>query len=241
MNYLLYLFGFAPSIIWLLFYLRKDSHPESNKMILKIFFFGMLGGFVAILLEKGFQGAHSLFTASPNVDSVLAIFLGGALIEEYAKYLAVRFGVFRNSALDEAPDLMLYMIISALGFAALENILVLSNFHPILTTAKAVEIMGLRFVSATILHALCSGTLGYFLAISFYKTKKRYWLFFLGLGISAILHGIYNFSIIKIDSLAKFIVPLFILIAVGFVVSLGFKRLKRLHNICLIKSKTNSF
>ena len=234
MNYLLYLFGFAPSIIWLLFYLRKDSHPESNKMILKIFFFGILGGFVAIFLEKGFEGAHSLLTASPNTNSILAIFLGGALIEEYAKYLAVRFGVFKNSAMDEAPDLMLYMVISALGFAALENILVLSNFHPILNTAKAVEIMGIRFVSATILHALCSGTLGYFLAMSFYKIKKRYWFFALGLGISAILHGIYNFSIMKIDNLAKFIVPLFVLIAVGLIISRGFKKLKKIKNICKI-------
>jgi RsiW-degrading membrane proteinase PrsW (M82 family) len=203
-------------------------------MILKIFFFGMLGGFVAILLEKGFQGAHSIFTASPNTDSILAIFLGGALIEEYAKYLAIRIGVFKNSALDEAPDLMLYMIISALGFAALENILVLSNFHPILSTAKVIEMMGIRFVSAPILHALCSGVLGYFLAMSFHHTKKRYWLFFLGLGISSVLHGMYNFSIIKIDSLAKFIVPLFILIAVGFIVSLGFKRLKRMKNTCKV-------
>ena len=171
MIYLLYLFGFLPSIIWLLFYLRKDAHPESNRMILRIFFFGVLAAFFAIFLEKGFQAI--------TANSLLIIFLGGAFIEEYLKYLVVRVGVFHNSEMDEPPDLLLYMIISALGFAALENILVLSNYHPILTTAKALEVMSWRFVSATFLHALCSGTLGYFLALSFSisnSEKKSFWL-----------------------------------------------------------------
>ena len=232
--YLLYLFGFLPSIVWLLFYLRKDSHPESNGMIIKIFFYGMLSALLAIILEKGFQQAHSLFTASPRADSILAIFLGGALIEEYAKYLAVRLGVFGNAELDEAPDLLIYMIISALGFAALENILVLSNYHPILTTAKALEVMTLRFVSATILHALCSATLGYFLALSFLNIKKRYYFFLIGLGITFILHGVYNWSIIKITGWQKFIVPLIILLTLAWFVSQAFKKLKRLKNTCLI-------
>ncbi len=46
MNYPIYIFfGLAPSFIWLLFFLRKDAHPESNPMILKIFFYGMLAAF----------------------------------------------------------------------------------------------------------------------------------------------------------------------------------------------------
>lgn len=235
MVYLLYLFGFLPSIIWLLFYLRKDVHPESNAMVLKIFFYGILAGFVAIFLEKSFQKVYNLFTASPVSGSVLAIFFGGALIEELVKYLAVWLGVFRNRELDEPPDLVLYMIIAALGFAALENILVLSNFHPILTPAKALEVMGWRFASATFLHALCSGAFGYFLALSLFYISKRKKYFFVGLGISVILHGLYNLSIIKIEGVNKFILPLVILIVLGFFVSFSFKKLKRLKSVCETK------
>ena len=228
MNYLLYLFGFLPSIIWLLFYLRKDSHPESNKMILKIFFFGMLAAFFAIFLEKG-------FTIFWDRGSLLAIFLGGALIEEYLKYLAVRIGVFGNSEMDEVFDVLLYMIIAALGFAALENILVLTNFHPFLTAGKALETMTWRFISATFLHALCSGLFGYFLALSLFHLKRRKWLFLVGLGIVTTLHGLYNFSIMRIEGLGKFILPIIILISLFILISLSIKKVKRLKSVCMIK------
>lgn len=226
MIYFLYLFGFLPSIIWLFFYLRKDAHPESNRMILKIFFFGMLAAFFAIFLEKGFQKIIS--------SSLLIIFLGGAFIEEYLKYLVVRWGVFRNSELDEPPDLLIYMIISALGFAALENILVLSNYHPILTPVKALEVMGWRFVSATFLHALCSGTLGYFLALSFFNVQQRKKLFLVGLATVTILHGLYNWSIMRMGGLEKFLLPLLILIVLSLLVSFWFKKLKKLPSVCKI-------
>jgi len=234
MTYLLYLFGFLPSIIWLIFYLRKDAHPESNKMILKIFFLGMLGAILAIFLEKGFQKASFLLTASPNVDSILVLFLGGALIEEYIKYLVVRVGVFGTSELDEPPDLLLYMIISALGFASLENILVLTNYHPILNVAKVLEVVTYRFVSATFLHALCSGILGYFLAVSLLYPKKRIKMFFIGLGAATFLHGLYNCSIMKVGGMLKFVLPLLILIGLSSFVSFEFRKLKRLKGICHI-------
>ena len=227
MLYLLYLCGFLPSFVWLLFYLRKDSHPESNKMVLKIFFSGMLIAFIAIFFEKG-------ATIFLEKGSILAIFLGGAFIEEYLKYLVVKIGVFKSSELDEVFDLLLYMIISALGFAALENILVLTNYHPYLTIGKALETMVYRFISATFLHALCSALFGYFLALSFFHFKKRKWLFLAGLGIATTLHGLYNFSIMKIEGLGKFILPIIILIGLFFFILSVIKKLKRLKSVCKV-------
>jgi len=193
-------------------------------MILKIFFFGVLAAFFAIFLEIGFEKMTANF--------LLVIFLGGALIEEYLKYLVVRFGVFRSSELDEPPDLVLYMIISALGFAALENILVLSNYHPILTPVKALEVMSWRFVSATFLHALCSGVLGYFLVLSFFHIKQRKKIFLAGLLLVTALHGLYNWSIMSVEGLGKFILPLIILMVLAWFVSFTFKKLKRLKSVC---------
>ena len=235
MKYLLYLFGFLPSIIWLLFYLRKDKHPESNKMVLKIFIFGMISGFVAICLERAFQQGQSVLSASFAASSIIAIFFGGALIEEIVKYGSVKIGTYKNPELDEPLDFILYMIISALGFAALENILVLSSYHPILTSAKAFQILSLRFVSATLLHALASGAFGYFLALSFFRQSRRKTYFLIGLGISVILHGIYNWSIMKIEGMNKFIIPLMILVGLGLFVSFGFRKLKKLKSVCIIK------
>lgn len=227
MTYLLYLLGFLPSIIWLLFYLRKDVHPESNQAILRIFFYGMIAAFAAIFLEIGFKKISS--------NLLLYIFIGGALIEESVKYLVVKFKVLKSSELDEPVDIMLYMIIAGLGFAALENILILINYHPFLELPKTLEIITLRFLTATFLHALCSGVVGYFLAISFFNIKKQKKLFLTGLGIAIILHGLYNLSIIKIDGWEKFILPIIILVGTASFVSISFKKLKRLKSICIIK------
>jgi len=196
-------------------------------MVLKIFFFGMLIAFFAIFFEKG-------ATIFLEKGSILAIFLGGAFIEEYLKYLVVKVGVFKSSELDEAFDLLLYMIISALGFAALENILVLTNYHPYLTATKALETMAWRSISATFLHALCSALLGYFLVLSFFHLKWRKLLFLAGLGIATTLHGFYNFSIMKIGGSLKFILPIIILIGLFFFILSVIKKSKRLKSVCKI-------
>ncbi|MDD5146738.1 MAG: PrsW family glutamic-type intramembrane protease, partial [Candidatus Pacebacteria bacterium] len=177
MHYLFYILGLAPSFIWLAFYLRKDKHPESNWMVATTFFLGMASALVILILELGVQeiinyfGAKIILVAKAYSASLtsawllansdwltllISVFFAGAVIEEYVKYRATRFWVAKNSELDEPLDIMLYMIIGALGFAAMENIMVLhnQNFHEALTAQNALVTIGWRFISATFLHAL---------------------------------------------------------------------------------------
>src|SRR3989338_7586170 len=121
MIYLIYLFfGLAPSIVWLLFFLRKDAHPESNRMVLRIFLYGVLIALPALFVEIGISQTFSKIPLSKSIIAILNIFLGVAFIEEFFKYLVVREKVLKDPELDEPIDLILYMIISALGFAAVE-------------------------------------------------------------------------------------------------------------------------
>jgi len=235
-TYLLYLiFGVLPSIVWLFFYLRKDVHPESNRMILKIFFYGMAAAIPAILLEMGIAEKIKEFNFSPFLFSTLNIFFGVALVEEFLKYLVVRGKVLKSSELDEPIDVMLYMIIAALGFAASENILILFNLGPIFLFGETLSLTVVRFLGATFLHALCSGLLGYFLALSFFETKKQGRFLILGLGITALLHGLYNFSILIIEGSLSFFIPIIILIELAIFLTYGFQRLKKLKSVCKIK------
>jgi len=224
MIYILYLFGFLPSIIWLLFYLRKDIHPESNEQILKVFFYGIIVGFCAIVIEI-------MFKEILTPKSVLYIFIGGAFVEEYLKYLVIKFEILKNPELDEPFDIMLYMIISALGFAALENILILCQYHPFLELLETLNITTWRFLTATFLHTLCSGILGYFLALSFLNLKNQKKLFLTGLFLASVLHGFYNLFIIRGNGgvliLVLPITALFVLICC--------KKLKKIKGICIIK------
>jgi len=239
MSYPLYIFfGLVPSVIWLLFYLRKDIHPEPNLQVIRIFFYGMLVAIPAVFLERGFFEitASLLFsnTLSPLLIIILNTFIGVALIEETLKYLVVRGKVLRSADFDEPTDALLYMIIAALGFAALENILILFPLGPKFLAGEAFSISILRFLGATFLHALCSGTVGFFLALSLFETKNRIKLLATGLGIACLLHGLYNFSIMEIEGGLKFLIPIIILITLALFVSLGFKRLKKIKGVCKI-------
>jgi len=239
MTYPLYaLFGIIPSIVWLLFYLRKDSHPESNKMVLKIFFYGMIAALPAILVEMGTLRVinETTFFDSFGRGAIvfLNIFIAVALVEEFLKYLVVRGKVMGNLELDEPIDIMLYMIIAALGFAASENILVLFSLGPQFLFGETLSISVFRFLGATFLHALCSGALGYFLALSFLETKKRGRFILLGLATATILHGLYNFSIIEIEGNLSFLIPIIVLLGLAVFITFAFQRLKKLKSICKI-------
>ncbi|MFH1462407.1 MAG: PrsW family intramembrane metalloprotease [bacterium] len=234
MSYLLYIiFGIIPSFVWLLFYLRKDSHPESKKMILKIFLFGMVAALPAILLEIGIIETIRETSFSPFLISILSIFVGVALVEEFLKYLVVRGKALHSSELDEPLDVALYMIIAALGFAASENILILLSLGPAFLLGETFSISLLRFLGATFLHALCSGLLGFFLAMSFCEIKHRGKLLILGLTTAALLHGLYNFAIIKIEGSLSFLIPVLVLLSLAIFLTYGFKKLKKLKSICL--------
>lgn len=221
--------GLLPSFVWLLFYLRKDSHPESNPLVLKVFIFGILSGALAIFLEKGFQKGMGFLKAS---DLLFIIFLASGVIEEAVKFLAVKIGLYKTSEPDEPIDWVLFMIISALGFAALENVLVLANQEAI-TSLKSLEVMSFRFISATFLHALCSGAIGYFWILSRCKNKKAYlWLGFFGISS---LHAFYNWSIMGIKGMNKFLLPLIIIMALSLFLSFGIKHLKNLKSTCSLR------
>lgn len=175
---------------------------------------------------------------------LLYIFLGIAAIEEIFKYLVVKLKVLRSSEFDEPLDAMLYMIIAALGFAALENILILFFPEEPLLIGEASIITSFRFIGATFLHALCSGTIGYFLARSFFEPKKRKKLLFTGFALAIGLHGLFNLSIIMVDKKIitaelGFSLVAVILVFLAVFVTLGFRKLKKLSSICKINPPTN--
>lgn len=133
----------------------------------------MLAAFLAIFLELGIFAFFKDLKFSPALAIVLNIFLGVALVEEILKYLVVKQKVLSHSEFDEPVDVMLYMIIAALGFATLENILIFFQFGPQFLWEKALGISIFRFWGATFLHTLTSGFIGYFLALSLRKRKRR--------------------------------------------------------------------
>lgn len=240
MSYLLYiLFGFFPSIAWLLFYLKADVHPEPKKEILAVFFFGALATVPAIIFEVVLVDLFNNLKLPIMATAILVNVIGVALIEELVKYGAFWLKeqeINRNSQLDEPVDPVIYMIVSALGFAAIENLLFLL---PIIQMNLAIMTSLFRALSAILLHTLCSGTIGYYLALSFCNPLKRKRLVFKGILIASSLHGLYNLFIIKSGesetSVAYLYVPLLILTGLAISLYKDFKKLKKMGSVCKIK------
>jgi protease PrsW len=233
---LLFIFALAPSFIWLAFYLRKDSHPEPNGMIIKIFIAGMLITIPAIYLETFLEGFLASFNFSRAAFLVLYFFIGISFVEEFLKFLVVRIGVFRSSVLDEPLDIMLYMVISALGFAAFENTLLLFRLVETYPLSDIFLVNSIRFVQAIFLHALASGILGYFVARSLVFKKNRVLFFITGLTIAVTLHAVFNLYIFIIGDQGLFLLllPIAPLLLVAVFVSFGFRQLKKLKPSSLI-------
>ncbi len=213
--------GLLPSVIWLLFYLPEDVHPEPKRLVVKVFFWGMLAALPAIFLE----GITKIFKGGFGPSLIFEIcywFLAVALVEELLKYLVVRGKILKDPEFDEPVDAMLYMVIAGLGFAASENILIfLSQVLSALDLRDVFVLLFFRFFSATFLHAVASATVGYFLALSFFAKKKRPSLVVLGLGISTLLHGFYDFSIIGLKEGFEASLPLTYLTEIALVILLG--------------------
>ena len=233
-----FVFGVLPSIVWLLFFLREDVHPESNKMILKVFGYGIVSAFLAALLEINFQLGLNLLSLPYFAVLILQVFFGISLIEELMKYLVVRKAAISDPEFDEPLDAMLYMVIAGLGFAAIENILYLLPFGQPFIIRDAMILSLFRFLGATFLHALCSGTIGFFLALSFCSKKPRKSLIILGISMATFLHGIYNFSIIRFidtENESLLLIPVIVLIGLAIFVFLAFQKLKKLKGVCKLK------
>ena len=82
---IIYIFvgGILPTILWLKFWLREDSHEEPRGLIAKTF----LGGIVAVIISAFLQKIISLYIVDYTKSSLLL----WALIEELTKFLVVYF------------------------------------------------------------------------------------------------------------------------------------------------------
>lgn len=208
-------------------FLKKDLHPEPKRLIIKTFILGIVIAPLVVLLQWLANYFFSSIGIGKFVSQTISFFIWGAFIEEYMKYWAVKVSVIRNPEFDEPPDAMIYMITAALGFAAIENILILFNVVPDGAT-QAIGVWALRFTGATLLHALSSAIVGFFLGLSwFYDHHKKKFLS-AGIILATVLHLAFN--LIIFFEVANGFLYNFILLSsmVGLVVAM-FNNIKRHH------------
>mgnify|MGYP001604518660 CR=1 FL=1 len=225
MNLVLIALGLLPSLVWLSLFLTKDTEPEPKYMIIKVFFLGIIIAPVVVLMESGI----SVISGLDFLPKAVTFFLLAAFVEEYMKYWVVRHSVLTKPDFDQPQDAIIYMIAAALGFAAMENMLVIKGIYSEgVGLASTLGVISLRFTGATLLHALASGLIGYFLGLAwFFYHFKRYIVVF-GLVLASVLHFTFN-SLIFTDPGPALAFNTLLLLGMLVSVLVLFDRLKTRH------------
>ncbi len=211
--------GVLPALFWLWFWLREDrARPEPKSLIVTSFIAGMLVVPLVLPLQ---QFAVQRFSGN---DLILV----WVIVEEVLKYSAALIVVLWNRHVDEPIDAIIYMITIALGFSALENALFI--FTP-LADGEALRSLltgHFRFLGATLLHVLASGTVGAAMALAFYRGKiARVIYATVGLFIAIALHALFNFSIMNASG--ETMLSTFLFVWTGIIaLFLVFEKVKRL-------------
>ncbi len=214
-------FGLLPGFAWLVFYFtEEEDRPEPKRLIVLTFFAGIAFGFFTVVIEQWWTGA--LAKIGVELFSVISL-LTLALIEEVMKFGAAYFSIGKSAAVDEPVERMLYMIVAAMGFATLENLGAVANIPASLAFVNAFfTTASLRFVGATLLHALTSGIVGYHWALGVARRKVGRNLA-VGFAYAAALHALFNYLILTYGNVAYTLV---LLLIVGFFVLNDFEKLK---------------
>lgn len=194
--------GLLPALFWLWFWLRQDQKkPEPTGLIVRTFVAGMIVVPLALPLQKL---ALSLFGGA----ALMAVWV---IIEETLKYAIALMVILWHKAVDEPIDYIIYMITIALGFAALENALFI--FNPLVAGDISGSIItgNFRFLGATLLHVLASGSIGVFLALAFYQRDSiKLIAGTFGLFVAIVLHTLFNLFIM--DANGETILSIFLVV-----------------------------
>lgn len=201
-------------------YVRDKYEREPLRLVLRVYFISFLTVIPAAVLEA--IGIASLEASDPQavLQAALLAFLVVGFAEEGSKYLFLRWLAFRRAEFDEVYDGIIYAVAVSLGFATVENVLYVFS-----TTALdfRVAMIVIRAILAVPVHALLGVIMGYCVGRAKFArdpaTRRRFML--IGLVLPALLHGLYDFPLLALETgVAAGIVPIFLLTVLATVVTM---------------------
>ena len=204
----------APTLAIMIYIYSKDKYEkEPIKLLLKNFGLGASASIFMTLIIGSFG---NVFLPVTNPESIFQQFIKAfivvALVEEFSKYIIVRFYAQRNKEFDEPFDGIVYAVMVSMGFAALENILYVFQYG----AGNGI----LRAFTAVPAHATFGILMGYFMGkAKFSRTKsERFKLNIIGLMTATLFHGAYDFFLF-INFIPGISIGAFVSLIVGILLS----------------------
>lgn len=230
---IIFLLAIIPAAIWAVIFLRQ--HKEGRWLVVLTFLGGMLAAKL-ILIYQGYWDTtlNLIFIKVSFVDfrsniselivngvlSAGVTFLSIGAIEEFAKFWMMK--TIGSRFFKSIDDVIMLAIVSALGFAFLENMIYFMGQWGQLSSTTFLLFAMSRVTIVTMVHVLCSGILGYYFGMAFFaspilamehRKKKRHpvinflnrvlhlkkdhmyhdEMLFIGLLLAMVIHALYDF------------------------------------------------
>lgn len=181
---LLLALALAPGAAISLYIYLKDKHErEPLSLLLISFFYGVLSVFVTLLISIPLEIIiiDKLSAAELFADAFFKV----ALVEEFSKFIFIRFILFRNKNFNEPFDGIVYTAMVGMGFATLENILYVYQF--------GIPTGIMRMFTAVPAHACFAILMGYFIGLAKFTHRKKLYYSLLALISATVFHGLYDY------------------------------------------------
>lgn len=201
----------APAMIIILYIYFKDKfEKEPIRFLFKNF---LMGVFVSVIITLILSIVANHFF--PLIDElsiyqqlIKAFFIVG-LIEEFSKYVIVRFYAQKSVEFNEPFDGIVYAVMVSMGFAALENVMYVFQY--------GVSTGIIRAFTAVPAHATFAILMGYFMGLAKFS-KNRQLLNITGLLVATFFHGAYDFFLF-INFIPGIALGAFVSLFVGIILS----------------------
>lgn len=201
----------APVFLVIIYiYIKDKFEKESKKLLFYTFLFGAI---LSVLISTFLYVLYDSFLPKADEFSVLDQFIRAffvvALIEEFSKYIIVRYYNQPKKDFNEPFDGIMYAVMVSMGFAAVENIFYVFE--------GGVGVAILRALTAIPAHATFGIIMGYFMGIAKFSNHKRKWNL-IGLSLAILAHGMYDFFLF-INFIPGISIGAFISLLLGIILS----------------------
>lgn len=223
---LVILFSLVPTLllVWFVLYTdRKSKEPTKNVLIC------VLSGILTISVAGYFENL-----VMPYFSSNVVLTYIWAFIEELSKIAIFYLFIFDNKHFDDIYDGVVYMMLIALSFAGLENIMYAFSES---TVSSSISLALMRDLTTVPLHVICGIVIGYFISLGYFSKdkNKKYINILLAIIIPSFIHGTFNLlmgilgsvniNYLNIFSILLFeVIPLIIIMIMLFVIAVKFSK-----------------
>jgi len=205
------LLAVAPVLIIIIYIYCKDKYEKEPKGLLLLSF--LFGAIVSIIITTILYLGFDILLPLKDKFSVLQQFVKAffvvALVEEFSKYVIVRYFAQPRFAFNEPFDGIVYAVMVSMGFAATENVFYVLE--------GGAQVAVLRAFTAVPAHATFGILMGYFMGKAKFSSN-RIKLNLFGLALAVLFHGAYDFFLF-IDFIPGIWIGAFISLIIGIVLS----------------------